>query len=173
MHLIRLTVFLIVIFVSTLSVAVPSRERRPSSHDAFARRADSTVGNNAIRKRANLAIGHNIDVNDPHRGGKLIPRPGFPVSGAFSNALQLANYVTTTPGATNDAVFKKYFNPEHKQIVKDVFNRLLGDDGVSGAAAFAKIKVVAGADEPGDSTPAVLEGFDDPEPILVLRENAW
>ncbi|MCJ1425510.1 hypothetical protein MMC29_003410 [Sticta canariensis] len=106
-------------------------------------------------------------------GGKLIPHPGFPVSAAFSNALQLVNYLTTTSGATNDAVFKKYFNPEPKQIVKDVFNCLLGDDCVSGAAAFAKIKVVAGADEPGDSYPAVLEGFDNPKPILVLRQNAW
>lgn len=160
MHLIKLAVFFSVIFVRTLSVAVSTRERRSTSHDA-------------ILKRGNPTIGHGIDVNDPQRGGKLVPRPGFPVSGAFSNTLQLANYVTTTPGATNDAVFKKYFNPEDKQIVKAVFNRLLGDDGVSGVAALAKIKVVARAHEPGDTAPAFLEGFDDPEPNLVLRENAW
>lgn len=173
MHLTKSGVFLGVLFASALSVAVPAPERRHRSLEAIAKRANPTISNKPIVKRANPTIGDGIDVNDPQRGGKLVPRPDLPTSGAFSNALELMSYATTTPGATNDAVFGKYFNPGDKQIVTDVFNRLLGDDGTSGAAALANIKVIAGDNDPNDPAPAALEGFDDPDPNLVLSEDAW
>ena len=77
-------------------------------------------------------------------------------------------------GETSDYIFAKYFNPGDRQIVTNVFNQLLGPDGVSGAAAMANIKVISGdtSDDPNDPAPAALEGFDDPDPILVLIDDA-
>lgn len=173
MHFTKPAVFLSLLSISTLSVAVPAPERRSTSHEAVAKRANPTINKNFIVKRAEPTIGDGINVNDPQRGRKLVPRPGLPTSGGFSNALQLMSYATTTSGDTNDAVFRKYFNLEDKQTVHDVFNRLLGDDGTSGAAALANIKVIAGDDNPDDPAPAALEGFDDPDPNLVLSEDAW
>ena len=48
------------------------------------------------------------------------------------------------------------------------FNRLLGDDGVSGAAALANTKVSAGDNTPDDSALVELKDYDDLERNLVL-----
>ncbi len=42
-----------------------------------------------IVKRTNPILGQAIDRNDPRRGGKLVPRPGKPATGAFSNVQQM------------------------------------------------------------------------------------
>lgn len=169
MHLTKSSVFVGATIVGVLSVAIPAPERRSTAHNATAKRANPTISNSDIMKRANPTIGDGINVNDPQRGGKLVPRSNLPTSGAFSNALELMNYATTT---IDDAVFGKYFNPDDKHIVIDVFNRLVGDDS-SGAADLANIKVIAGDDDPNDPAPAALEGFDDQDPSLVLSEDAW
>ncbi|KAK2756849.1 hypothetical protein FQN53_008549, partial [Emmonsiellopsis sp. PD_33] len=117
-------------------------------------------------------LGDGIDVNDPLRGGKLVPRPDLPrSSGAFSNAFQLMNYVTT--GLFKETIFNKYFNPGDRDLVMSLFNRLLGDDQVSGAPALRNILVKAGPDDPSNPAPAELEGYDDPDPHLILTEDAW
>lgn len=53
---------------------------------------------NRLMKRTNPIIGQGIDITDPNRGGKLVPRPDFPTSGAFSNAQELMAYAVFTPG---------------------------------------------------------------------------
>ena len=130
------------------------------------------VSRRTLFKRADPSIGDGIDTNDPQRGGKLVPRPGEPTTGAFRKALQLMSYAVTLSGDKNDAIFRKYFNPDDQQVVHNVFTRLLGD-GSNGAAALAYIKVIAGDNDPNDPAPAALEGFDDPDPNLVLSEDAW
>lgn len=82
------------------------------------------------------------------------------------------SHANTATGATNDAVFAKYFNLGDRQNVTDIFNRLLGPDGVSGAAELANIQVTAGEDDDSDPVPAALEGFDDPDPTLELTDDA-
>lgn len=114
-------------------------------------------------------IGQGIDVNDPNRGGKLVPRPDLETSGAFNNAYQLLNYATTS---ANDAIFRKYFNEGDKQLVMDLFNRILGDGG-HGAPAMTNIIVEAGDDDEENPAPAELINYDDPEPTIVLTEDAW
>lgn len=160
MHFTKSAVSFSILFVGALSAAVPVPDRPYTSH-------------RTIVKRANPTIGRGIDVNDPHRGGKLVPRPHSPTSGAFSNALELMSYATTLTGAKNDAVFRKYFNMGDRQLVMDVFNRLLGDHHTSGAAALANIKVIAGDNDVHNPAPALLEGYHDPDPKLILREDAW
>lgn len=160
MHFTKSAVSSSILFVGALSAAVPVPDRPSTSH-------------RTIAKRANPSIGEGIDVNDPHRGGRLVPRPNEPTSGAFSNALELMSYAISLPGATNDAVFRKYFDMGDRQVVMDVFDRLLGDDHTSGAAALANIKVTAGDNDPDDPAPAALEGFDDVEPNLILSEDVW
>lgn len=55
-----------------------------------------------------------------------------------------------------------------------IFARLLGgDDATGGAAAMANIKVTGGDVEEGDPAPAALEGYEDPDPTLILSEDAW
>lgn len=156
-----------------VSFTVPVSDRRHTSNKAILKRVNPTLGGKAILKRANPTIGEGIDVNDPNRGGKLVPRPGLPQSGAIDNALQLMYYATTTSdNPNNDAVFRKYFNEGDKQVVMDVFNRLLGDDD-RGAAALANIRIIAGDDDPNDPAPASLAGYADPDPELILSEDAW
>ncbi len=55
-----------------------------------------------------------------------------------------------------------------------IFARLLGgEDATGGAAAMANIKVTGGDVEEGDPAPAALEGYEDPDPTLILSEDAW
>ena len=164
MHFVKPAALLSVLSVSTLSLAVP--------HEAIAKRADPTISKNALEKRANPTIGSGIDTSDPHKGGKLIS-PAGTSTGAFANAYELMAYANMDD-ATCTAVFAKYFNPGDRQVVTDVFNRLLGPDGVSGATAMANIKVISGdtSSDPNDPAPAALEGFDDPDPNLVLTDDA-
>ena len=85
------------------------------------------------------------------------------------------SYATTTEtDPVNSAVFAKYFNPGDKNTVMAIFARLLGgDDATGGAAAMANIKVTGGDVEEGDPAPAELEGYEDPDPTLILSEDAW
>lgn len=50
-----------------------------------------------VEKRTNPIIGQDIDVNDPDRGGKLVPRSELATSGAFSNAQQMIASVLFFP----------------------------------------------------------------------------
>lgn len=59
---------------------------------------------NALQKRTNPIIGQGIDTNDAARGGKLVPRPDMPTSGAFSNAQEMLAYALFTPLGTFPAV---------------------------------------------------------------------
>jgi hypothetical protein len=43
------------------------------------------------------------------------------IQDAFSNALELANYVQTAPASTVDSIFKKYFNEGDKDKVMGKF----------------------------------------------------
>ncbi|KAL8736942.1 MAG: hypothetical protein Q9181_002168 [Wetmoreana brouardii] len=163
MHPMRTAIPLGIFFTSRLSSPVPTSERNISPRKIVKERANPSISNDALVKRAEPTIGDGIDVNDPLRGGKLVPRPDTPTSGAFSNALELMSYATTTPGDKNDAVFRKYFNVGDRQIVMDVFNRLRGD--AMGAAELANIRVVAGDpnDDDDDRYPA--------EPMSVNDKN--
>ena len=80
------------------------------------------------------------------------------------------SYATTS---SDDAVFRKYFNPGDKATVTAIFDRLLGGDGATdGAAALANIQVIAGEDDPDDPAPAELKKFDEGEPNLVMTDDA-
>ena len=118
-------------------------------------------------------IGEGIDVNDPDRGGKLPPRPESETSGALNNAYELLAYATSTSDTPkNNAIFAKYFDSGDKQLVMSLFNRLLGD-GAHGAPAMTNMVIVRGDTDPNDPAPAELQDFDDPEPQLILTEDAW
>jgi hypothetical protein len=130
------------------------------------------VSRSALNKRAVPKLDPSLKLDDPHRGGKLTPRAGFPESGALNNALELMSYATTLPGSKNDNVFKKYFNTEDKTIVQNVFKRLLGDDQ-KGASALANILIKAGNKDEKDPAPAHMEKFDDPEPEITISEDGW
>ena len=141
-------------------------------HDAISKREDPTISKILLTKRADPTIGSGIDTTDPQKGGRLSSPPGS-TSGAFSQAYELMAYANMgTP--TCDAVFAKYFNQEDRQLVTDVFNQLLGSSGVSGADAMANIQVISGdtSSDPDDPAPAALENFDDPDPNLVLTDDA-
>ncbi|KAK2796565.1 hypothetical protein FQN50_009510 [Emmonsiellopsis sp. PD_5] len=115
-------------------------------------------------------LGPGIDVNDPRRGGRLMPRPDMPTSsGAFSNVFQLLGFATTH---FKESIFNKYFNPGDRDLVMNLFNRLLDDDH-NGAPALRNILVKAGEDDPNNPAPAELEGYDDPDPHLILTDDAW
>ena len=158
--------------VGAFSAAVSVADRQYDPHRALVERSNPHVGKNIIAKRANPTIGDGIDINDPQTGGKLVPRENFPDSGAFANALELLSYANTTLSSENDVVFAKYFDLKDKQCVKDIFLRLLGEDG-KGATDLANITVVAVDYDPDDPAPAALEGYDDPHPTLVLSEDIW
>lgn len=181
MYLSHASLLTSIVLNGALSAAVSVPNRQYSHKRAIVERANPHIGNKAIVKRANPTIGDGIDVNDPQRGGKLIPRENLPTSGAFSNAFQLMNYVITSTGSANDAIFAKYFNDEDKEVVLNVFRRLYGfeddddtgDEDNEGAAALANIKIIAGEDDPDDPAPAFLEDFADEFPNLILRDDAW
>ena len=128
------------------------------------------VPRNTLAKRANPTLGNGIDTNDPHRGGRLVPRDD--TNSAFQNALQMMSYVVRLPGDKRDAIFRKYFNPEDEDIVHRVFERLLGDDE-EGAAALQNIIVEGGPNVPENVAPAEMEKFDEPQPTLTLSDDAW
>ena len=164
MHFVKPAALLSILTVSALALAVP--------HEATAKRTDPTVSEKALTKREDPTIGSGIDTSDPQKGGKLISSADT-TTGAFANAYELMAYAIMDD-PTCDAVFAKYFNPGDRQIVTAVFNRLLGPDGATGAAAMANIKVISGdtSSDPDDPAPAALEDFDDPEPNLVLTDDA-
>ncbi|TKA22033.1 hypothetical protein B0A50_08415 [Salinomyces thailandicus] len=138
-----------------------------------AKRADPHIMSGKLWKRTDPTIGNGIDTSDPLRGGKLISAEGT-TDGAFSQAKEMMNYAVTLPAASVDSIFNKYFNPGDKNTVLAVFNRLLGDGQQDGAAALANINVIGDNDLPaGDPAPAYLEGFDDPDPILGLTDDAF
>ncbi|MCJ1277988.1 hypothetical protein MMC21_005802 [Puttea exsequens] len=170
MHITKSTVSLSVLSFTALSAALPAPEG--SSPKAIAERANPSINNKALLKRAAPTIGAGIDPNDPHRGGRLLPKsPDQPTTGGFSNALELMSYATTS---SDDAVFRKYFNPGDKATVTAIFDRLLGGDGATdGAAALANIQVIAGEDDPDDPAPAELKKFDEGEPNLVMTDDAF
>lgn len=126
------------------------------------------VGADALQaglvRRATPTLTSSIDVNDPLRGGKLV---GF--YGAMSNAFQLMNYAVNYP---NPIIFAKYFDPGDTQVVEDVFRRLLGPDGATGAPELSNIALQAG--EPGGNARAELDILDNPvNPPLILSEDAF
>ena len=164
MHFVKPAALLSIFSVSTLALAVP--------HEAVAKRTDPTVSKNTLGKRADPTIGSGIDTSDPHKGGKLISPDGT-TSGAFANAYELMAYANTASPIC-DAVFAKYFNPGDRQTVTDIFNRLLGPDGATGAAAMANINVISGdtSSDPDDPAPAALEDYNNPDPNLVLTDDA-
>ena len=181
MYFSNTVLFFSIIFDDALSAAIPVSNQQYSPNKAIFERANPHIDNTAIVKRANPTIGAGIDIKDPQKGGKLVPREGVPISGAFSNAFQMMNYAVTSPGPTNDAVFAKYFAPEDKEVVMHVFKRLLGydddddtgDEDNEGAAVLSNINVIAGEDDPEDPSPAALEGFDEENPNLILSEYVW
>ena len=164
MHSVKPAALLSILSVSTLALAVP--------HEAIAKRTDPTVSNDALTRRANPSIGTGIDTSDPQRGGKLIS-PAGTSTGAFANASELMAYANTG-NSTYDAVFAKSFNPGDRQIVTNVFARLLGSDGATGAAAMANIKVISEdtSSDPDDPAPAALDCYNRSDPELVLTDDA-
>ena len=167
MHLTHSTLPLLCL--TALSLALPKPEGQ--SH-ALSKRADLKIKSARLSKRDDPKIGNGIDTNDPQRGGKLISPPGQ-TTGAFANALELMSYAVTLPGDTNDAVFGKYFNSGDKDTVQNVFKKLLGGaQSTSGAKELGQITVTNDEPDEGDPAPAELTGFDDPNPNLLLSDDA-
>ena len=87
MHLVQGLLLTVTMFLA-ITIAVPlSRVSVPLKRSIL----------NGLQKRTNPIIGQGIDTNDAARGGKLIPRPNFPTSGAFSNVQQMLSYALFTP----------------------------------------------------------------------------
>ncbi len=163
-----------------------------------------------LSKRTNPKIGKEIDVNDPARGGKLVSRPDFPTSGAFSNAQQLLASAVFSPGMylmscsdeacllievvcsvrgidSSSPIFTHYFLEEHRDKVKKVMLKLLGNPATSedvtnegadelGQITFQGIDTPnndddAGCDKPG--TAMYTEYYDTGRPVVVVCEDAW
>ncbi|KAL8740394.1 MAG: hypothetical protein Q9190_006902 [Brigantiaea leucoxantha] len=143
-----------------------------------------------LAKRTNPIIGQGIDINDPQKGGKLVPRPNFPTSGAFSNAQEMLAYAVFTPEVgidSNSPIFTHYFLEEHRDRVKRVMLRLMGNpasmDQVKndGAAELGQI-TFQGIDTPntGDDAGCDREGtimyteyYDTNSPVTVVCDDAW
>ena len=135
-----------------------------------------------LTKRTNPIIGQGIDVNDHARGGKLVSRPNFPTSGAFSNAQQMLSYVLFTRtklflyshvecilislagvGIDSDSpIFSHYFKEEDRAKVKAVIAKLAGnpatpaDQKNDGAAELGQI-TFQGVDTPNNGDDAGCE----------------
>ncbi|KAI0400451.1 hypothetical protein F4802DRAFT_482233 [Xylaria palmicola] len=117
-------------------------------------------------------IGQGIDTSDPSKGSKLLPRPDLETSGAFNNAYQMLEYATRTADSdSNKVIFQKYFDAGDKQLVMDLFKRILGDG--SGAPAMTDIIVGAGNDDEESPAPAELVNYDGPQPTILITEDAW
>ena len=123
----------------TLTNAIPSHGLPiVSSRSSFGR----------LAKRTNPIIGEGININDPARGGKLVSRPNFPTSGAFSNVQQLLTTTLFAKGTrvstiscefllsshhsgsgidSDSPIFRHYFNEEDRSKVKAVFAKLAGN----------------------------------------------
>ncbi|KAG8528663.1 uncharacterized protein KY384_006350 [Bacidia gigantensis] len=159
------------LYLAALSSAFPAPN---DLINVLSKRTDPTISSpTTLSKRADPQIGVGIDPKDPHRGGKLTS-PSGQSTGAFQNALELMSYAVSEPGDKNDAVFHKYFNPGDKDKVQRIFKRLLGD-GTDGAPALGNIKVKAGDEHPADGNPAPgeLVDFDNPDPSLLLTDDAF
>ncbi|KAL8671364.1 MAG: hypothetical protein Q9168_004146 [Polycauliona sp. 1 TL-2023] len=149
------------------------------------------IARNNLVKRTNPIIGEGIDVNDKARGGKLVARPNFPTSGAFSNAQQLLAYAVFTPlrGINSDSpIFKHYFLEEHRDKVKKVMLKLMGNPASmgdvknDGANELGKV-TFQGVDTPNnddddagcakEGTRMYTEYYDTNGPVVVVCEDAW
>ncbi|KAL8950524.1 MAG: hypothetical protein Q9222_003447 [Ikaeria aurantiellina] len=148
-----------------------------------------------LMKRTNPIIGEGINVNDPARGGKLVARSDLPTSGAFSNVQQMLNYavftkidIGTDKGIdSTSAIFTHYFLEEHRDRVKKVMLKLMGnpsstnDHSNEGADELGQI-TFQGVDTPnnGDDAGCDKEGtkmyteyYDTDAPVVVVCEDAW
>jgi len=166
-----LTALSSVLLFSTLSHALPAPGSLEVSKGGETKRATPNIVGNLV-KRADPTIGNGIDTSDPYRGGKLVAPQGS-TDGGFSNALQLMSYATTLPDDSTDPIFNKYFNPGDKQTVTNVFSRLLGSDGISGAAELADIVVTTGDVPADDPAFAFLDDETTPNPTMILTDDAF
>ena len=87
----RIALEAVVTFIA-LTSAIPLHNF--SSFDAFSAR------HRPVKKRTPPIIGEGIDINDPVRGGKLIPRNGLATSGAFAEAQELLSHSLFTESTT-------------------------------------------------------------------------
>lgn len=171
MQLISITLFFSVLFASSLSVSVSVLRRHDVPNKAIFERANPQIGEKTLVKRAEPTIGAGIDVNDPRQGLKLFPH--VPVAGGFFIALSI---LKSAIAAIDTPIYAKYFDIKDRDVVLKVLERLFGDDGsefVVGAAELANIVVKAGTDDPNDPAPASLENYNDPNPSLIMGDNAW
>ena len=171
MKLISITLFFSVLFAGSLSAAVSVSRRHDVPNKAIFERAKPQIGEKTIVKRADPTTGAGIDFNDPRQGLELFPH--VPVMGGFDNALFL---LKAAIDATDTSIYAKYFDVKDRDVVLKVLERLFGDDSsgfVVGAAELANIVVKAGADDPNDPAPVSLENYNDPNPSLILSDNAW
>ncbi|MCJ1471520.1 hypothetical protein MMC13_000160 [Lambiella insularis] len=172
---------LAVIFVSTSFAACTTSESVSTFHDARVERVNSIGDIVTILKRGqpNIPKGYGVAAGDPQDGGELIK--------GFLEALELIRLATKELSSSkNDAIFKKYFNLGDKQVVKGVFEKLLGHDG-AGAPELANIRVkrftsvldkkltakLANVKDSEDLNTASLEKCDKEHPELLLRNDAW
>lgn len=166
MQLITTTLFFSVLFAGSLSAAGSKLSGQDVPKKAIFERAIPQIGAKTIIKRATPTIGDGIDLNDCDRGGILFGCP-FRYS-AFSLTLDILKNAVNT---VDSSIFAKYFDVGDKDVVLNVFKRLAGDDG-SGAAELANIVIRAG-DDPDDPAPATLENYNDPNPDLIISDDAW
>ncbi|KAL8791164.1 MAG: hypothetical protein Q9195_006003 [Heterodermia aff. obscurata] len=146
MHLVGFAFSFAIFITGVLSAAVPAKD--PTAH--------------RLAKRDVPFIGEGIHTDNSDKGGKLLDSDSS-TSGALHEAFELLDYAIS---ASDDAVFAKYFNPEDKQVVMDVFSKLLGEHK-TGAAELAQITVDA------IEGPAASECFAYPDPDLILTQDAW
>ncbi|KAL9588076.1 MAG: hypothetical protein Q9203_003104 [Teloschistes exilis] len=143
-----------------------------------------------LAKRTNPSIGKGIDVNDKDEGGKLVPRQGRPTTGAFSNVQELLDYAVfdSEKGIdTSSPIFSHYFLEEHRDKVKKVLLKLMGDPtsrkdhknegaGKLGQITFQGVDTPNTGDDAGCAKPGTrmyTEYYDTEAPVTVVCEDAW
>lgn len=139
---------------------------------------------NLLAKRTNPRLGEGINSNDPKVGARMVP--------AFGTAQQLlAHAVFAKKGLDSDSsIFKHYFKDDHKDKVKKVMLKLMGnpenmDAALKGEGAKELGQITfQGVDTPNDEgdddagcakedTRMYTEGYDNDHPTTVVCDDSW
>lgn len=161
-----------IIFNGALSAPLSVSDKLSATNSTVFECAYPHRGDQALVKRAKPTIGEGIDVNDPWGGAALLPSKGWPTSGGFADALHIMDLAINVPRAKPDAIFEKYFNKDDKEVVTNVFRRLLGENVTEGAAALANIKIVDNSKRDIGTAIAVTVLIDAGEnPTLILSKG--
>ncbi|KAJ5592055.1 uncharacterized protein N7459_002424 [Penicillium hispanicum] len=103
--------------------------------------------------------------SNPTIGGGWEGQETDMIRDGFADALRMAKAVEVTPATTVDPILKQWFREEDKDVVIEVFQKILGGVGTySGNTMLSKITVIPPADGSQDE-----EDCSDEEVVTILR----